>query len=153
MILIGIALDLQIKIFLGSIAVGAILSFLYDIFKSIRFAFKSNKQHILFYDILYFFISAFITFIFILSVNCGEIRFYIIAGEIIGFCIYCMTLSRLFMKFFICMISILKKVVNKVYLVIYIPCVSVLKKIYNRVNVFFCSKLHKNNKRHELTKN
>ena len=57
------------------------------------------------------------------------------------------------MKFFICMISILKKVVNKIYLVIYIPCVSVLKKIYNRVNVFFCSKLHKNNKRHKLTKN
>ena len=146
MILIGIALDLQVRIFLDSLVVGIILSFLYDIFKSVRFAFRSNKRHILIQDIMYFLISAFITFLFVLSINHGEIRFYIIAGEIIGFCVYYMTFSRLFMKFSIYVISMLRKAGNKVYLVICIPCLSVLKKVYKSLNVFLRKKLHKTKK-------
>ena len=142
MILIGIALDLQVRIFLGSLVVGVILSFLYDIFKSVRFAFKSDKHHILIQDILYFLISAFITFLFVLSVNHGEIRFYIIAGEIIGFCIYCVTFSKLFMRFSIGVITMLKKAGIKVYLIICIPFISILKKIYKVIAVLFRKKIH-----------
>lgn len=136
MIFIGIALGLQVRIFLGSCVTGLILGLLYDIFKSFRYAFRSNRKYVFIQDILYFLISAFITFLFTLSVNHGDIRFYIIFGEIIGFGIYYLLFSKIFMK---CSVFIIKTV-KKVYMIIFKPFIIIFKKIYCSIHVFFVNR-------------
>ena len=46
-------------------------------------------------DILYGIAAAFVTFLLALAVNSGEIRFYIIGGELIGMAVYFLTLGRI----------------------------------------------------------
>ncbi len=50
---------------------------------------------IFFQDILYFVVSGIITFIFILGFNSGDSRFYILAGEGIGWIVYHVTIGEL----------------------------------------------------------
>lgn len=50
-------------------------------------------------DVLYFIISGIITFIFVLGVNSGDSRFYILAGEGIGWIIYHITLGEMIYKY------------------------------------------------------
>ncbi len=54
---------------------------------------------IFFQDIIYFIISGLITFLFVLKFNHGEVRFYILAGEGIGWIIYHITLGEWIYKF------------------------------------------------------
>lgn len=125
---------------MGSCVTGLILGLLYDIFKSFRYAFKSNRKHLFIQDILYFLISAFITFLFTLSVNHGDIRFYIIFGEIIGFEIYYLVFSKIFMRYSILTIKIIKRIINKVYAIIFKPFIMILKKIYRSIHVLFINR-------------
>lgn len=78
----------QLSIFLSSLGVGFILGVLYDVLRGIRLSFSKSKVLVVIFDLIYFILLAFITFIFILAVNKGEIRFYIILGEIIGLLFY-----------------------------------------------------------------
>lgn len=78
----------QLSIFLSSLGVGFILGVLYDILRGIRLSVSKNKVLVVVFDLIYFLLLAFITFIFILAANKGEIRFYIILGEIIGLVFY-----------------------------------------------------------------
>lgn len=50
---------------------------------------------IFFQDILYFIVSGVVTFIFILGFNSGDSRFYILAGEGIGWIVYHLTIGEL----------------------------------------------------------
>lgn len=78
----------QLSIFLSSLGVGFILGVLYDILRGIRLSVSKSKVLVVVFDLIYFLLLAFITFIFILAANKGEIRFYIILGEIIGLVFY-----------------------------------------------------------------
>ncbi len=78
----------QLSIFLSSLGVGFILGVLYDILRGLRLSVSKSKVLVVVFDLIYFLLLAFITFIFILAANKGEIRFYIILGEIIGLVFY-----------------------------------------------------------------
>lgn len=94
-----ITLASQIMIFLFSFILGSFLGFIFDIFKVVNSILEKNLKRVFFEDILYFILSAFATFIYVLIVNMGEIRFYILSGEIIGWLIYRFTFGRLIYKF------------------------------------------------------
>lgn len=85
----------QTLIFLYSCLLGITLGFLYDVFRIIRMIINSRSIMIFFQDILYFILSGIITFIFILGFNSGDSRFYILAGEGIGWIAYHITIGEI----------------------------------------------------------
>lgn len=78
----------QLLIFLASIGLGFVLGILYDVLRTIRLTISRSKASIVIFDILYFIIAGFLTFLFILAMNKGEVRLYIPAGELIGWLFY-----------------------------------------------------------------
>lgn len=78
----------QLLIFLASIGLGFALGILYDVLRTIRLTIWRSKASIIIFDILYFIIVGFVSFLFILAMNKGEVRLYIPLGEVIGWLFY-----------------------------------------------------------------
>ncbi len=49
-------------------------------------------------DVIYFLVSGFVTFLFVLIFNYGESRFYILAGEALGWILYHVSLGDITYK-------------------------------------------------------
>ena len=92
------SLTSQILIFVYSLALGIFLGFAYDIFRIIRMVINSRNIAIFIQDVLYFILSGGVTFLFVLSVNSGNSRFYILAGEGIGWIAYHITIGEVIYK-------------------------------------------------------
>lgn len=92
------SLTSQILIFVYSLALGMFLGFAYDIFRIIRMVINSRNIAIFIQDVLYFILSGGVTFLFVLSVNSGNSRFYILAGEGIGWIAYHITIGEVIYK-------------------------------------------------------
>ncbi|MBR2734650.1 MAG: spore cortex biosynthesis protein YabQ, partial [Clostridia bacterium] len=71
------------------------LGIFYDVFRVIRLLINPRNLSIFIEDIIYFLVSGFITFIFVLILNYGESRFYILAGETLGWILYHISLGDL----------------------------------------------------------
>ncbi|MBR2735065.1 MAG: spore cortex biosynthesis protein YabQ, partial [Clostridia bacterium] len=74
----------QFLMTLYSVALGMFLGIFYDVFRVIRLLINPRNLSIFIEDIIYFLVSGFVTFIFVLILNYGESRFYILAGEALG---------------------------------------------------------------------
>ncbi len=83
---IGIAF--QTKVFLLSLGLGFILGVLYDVFRIVRLIVSAGKKAAVVQDILYVLFVTFFTFIFMLVVNEGRLRFYALLGQTLGFFVY-----------------------------------------------------------------
>ena len=90
----------QLNIFLWSCAFGFCLGIIYDIFRFLRVLKFKSKLQIYIQDILFMCILGLCTFIFTTAFNFGQIRFYIILGEIIGIVSYRYTLGELTIRLF-----------------------------------------------------
>lgn len=95
----------QISFFLVSAVVGVALSLFFDVFRVINIILKFSTKRIFFEDVTYFVLCAVMTFMYLLVVAQGEIRFYIIVGETIGWLIYRFTIGRLIYR---CLFSVVK---------------------------------------------
>lgn len=78
----------QLIIFIGSLGVGFLLGIVYDVFRAIRLSFTKSKVAVVVSDVLYFTLFALATFIYALAANKGEVRSYIIIGELSGAAFY-----------------------------------------------------------------
>lgn len=78
----------QISVVAYSVVLGAILGIIYDIFRTIRLFIDPKNLGMFIQDVIYFLLSGLITFLFVLIFNFGESRFYILAGEAVGWCAY-----------------------------------------------------------------
>ena len=113
-----ISLINQASTFLVSVILGVFLSFLFDLFRALNASFKLSKKKVLINDIIYFVVSAVITFMCILIINLGEVRIYIIIGEILGFIVYRITLSRFIFNMFVILMNFLRNIGLRVSLFI-----------------------------------
>jgi Spore cortex protein YabQ (Spore_YabQ). len=95
-----LTLDSQLQGFLVSVLTGVLLGALYDIFRIYRTVFRPEKRAVFFQDLFYMICAAFVTFLLALGVNYGEIRFYILAGEAIGWCLYYLTIGMVTVQVF-----------------------------------------------------
>lgn len=84
----GIELSVQMYIFIKSVALGFMTGFIYNLFMLFRISFMKNAFAVFFQDVIFFVGVSILTFLFVLETNYGQIRFYIFAGELIGFCLY-----------------------------------------------------------------
>ena len=87
-------LKMQLIIFGSSWVLGIALGFMYDLFRIIRMVINPKNIGVFIQDVIYFILSGIITFLFVLCFNNGESRFYILAGEGIGWIAYHVTLGN-----------------------------------------------------------
>lgn len=122
----------QLAIFVSSLGLGFLLGILYDIFRAVRLSITKSKIAILIFDIIYFILFGLLTFIFILALNKGEIRFYIIVGELIGAVFYYISFGIAVIKITDRIISLLRRFYSFVFKVISAPF-RLIKKLFSRL--------------------
>lgn len=119
--------DSQLQGFLISIGVGVLLGAFYDIFRIYRIVLRPEKKAVFFQDLFYMICAALVTFLLSLGVNFGEVRFYILAGEAIGWCLYYLTIGMVTFQVFRFISNLLRK-----YLIY--PIKRVLHKIFHWIS-------------------
>ena len=77
-----------------SALLGAFLGATYDIFRLIRILFKHNTVAMSTEDIIFFFFITFPVFTFVVKINNGVFRLYLVLGVIMGFLIYRESIGR-----------------------------------------------------------
>ena len=85
----------QISVFGYSCILGVGLGALYDLFRIFRMMINHRYIGIFIQDVIYFIIIGVVTFLLVLGMNKGEARFYILAGEGIGWIAYHLTIGEL----------------------------------------------------------
>ena len=122
----------QFQGFVISVGVGILLGAYYDIFRIFRTVFQSEKRAVFFQDLFYMLSAAFITFLLALGVSYGEVRFYILAGELIGWCLYYLTAGMVTIQLF----KFISYIVHRFFIN---PTKKILFQIFlwfrNRVNI------------------
>ncbi len=130
----------QMLIFLASLGTGFLLGVLYDFLRTIRLSFTKGKIAVIIFDLLYFFMVAFLSYIFILAANKGEVRSYIIIGELLGAVFYYFSLGFALMKLTDKFVLLLKRFYLFVFKIISFPfCLikSTFLKLYEKLKSFF----------------
>ena len=94
----AVSVSAQTFVFLFSCVLGAGLGLLYDIFRIIRLAAPCGKVAVFFQDILFLLACTAATFLFLLRESAGEVRIFILVGEILGAVLYYLTFGTLIMK-------------------------------------------------------
>ena len=95
-----------------SVVFGIILCLVYDVFRALRKTVSHTITLTFFEDLLFSFLAAVTTFLFLLSTTNGEIRGYVLLGAVFGFILSRLTISRIF-----CFL---------------------LKLVFSRLNLIFC---------------
>lgn len=135
-----ISLQSQILIFVYSLLFGIILGVIFDLFRVADIILNVSIKRIFFEDILYFAIIGVLSFLFMIVVNKGEFRIFIIFGELIGFCLYHFTLGRIVINFFDKVIKFSKKKISK-FKGKFLPPI---KRIFSKIKDFIFGFLFKN---------
>ncbi len=122
----------QTVYFLCSILFGLVISALYDVFKLFRLLGFTKLWQMILSDVLYFIVSAFLTVMFSLPFNTGQVRYFVIFGMILGFFTYRFTLGTLTTSVFTFFIRVFQKIFKK--------SLEILRKISNKL-LKLCRKL------------
>lgn len=133
----------QTLVFLYACAMGACLSVIYDIFRLVRITFTIGKIAVIIEDILFFLIVSACTFIFIICFTEGMIRFYVVAGELLGFILCHLTLGALIVTLLGGLIRLVKRALRKIC----VPVKALFLKLFRavRAKMLKISVKHKKN--------
>ncbi len=130
----------QSLIFFASLGVGFLLGVLYDFLRALRLSFTKGKIAVVVFDLLYFFIVAFVSYLFILAANKGEVRSYIIVGELLGAVFYYFSLGFALMKLTDKFVLLLRRFYSVLYKIIFFPLrliKSTFLKVFSKLMVVF----------------
>lgn len=135
----------QLRVFILSVSLGFLLGFLYDSFRLIRIIFKKSfgKASVFAQDVIFILLCGIITFLFLLSENYGEIRLYVLLGEICGFFVYYFTIGVLVVKFSDLLAKNFHKAVSFLKRMLLKP-LSAFKRCLKRMNLKIKEKAAKN---------
>ncbi len=117
----------ETQLFLYSLALGVGLSACYDLLRVIRGQTRHRAGTVCAEDILYFLLSSVVTFGFLLRDNCGEVRAYLLAGELIGWILWHCTLGAAAVAVCGKIVSVIKRILFFWLRLIFSPVVGVLR--------------------------
>ena len=117
----------QVIIFLQSVFGGAIIAFIYDIFRLKRKVVKTKGFALNIEDFAYWVIVSFVMFAVVFYSNEGELRGFIILGAIIGVVLYILLLSSLIMNILTTIVNFIIKVIIRVWKIIILPIRIIVK--------------------------
>lgn len=86
-----ISLAVQLQGLILAAPVGFALGIVYDVLKIARTMIRSTPSHVFWMDMAFMAAAGTVTFLLALAASYGEVRFYLLAGEAIGFCVYFLT--------------------------------------------------------------
>ncbi len=147
--LYGLSLATQTKSFLLSLGLGFIFGIVYDTLRIIRLCISSKKIVIIVFDILYCILFCFSFFIFLLMVNEGQFRFYLLLGSLVGFLVYYFSLGAIIFSFSRFLTEFIKKCVKRIFAVLLFP----FQWIFVRIKSHVDKKFEKSRKRTKKLKN
>ena len=132
----GIYVSEQTGAFFHACLLGCGLGLLYDVFRIVRMAFPaahSNRQwgYALAFaeDILFFSLCAGATFLFMMGKVHGQLRFFLLSGEILGAVLWHYTVGHLLMKIAYGLITVVKGLASFVFRFFVRPLWRVLYRI------------------------
>lgn len=129
----GISISEQALEFLAACLLGAGIGVLYDVFRILRIAFKHGRIITIAEDLLFWILSAVITFFFLLLFSEGQVRVYILLGELLGFTVYYFSLGCLVMRFSEWIIHLIKRLLKLLYKLLISPFVKLFSFIFRRI--------------------
>ncbi|WP_077534482.1 spore cortex biosynthesis protein YabQ [Massiliimalia massiliensis] len=101
-------------LFFQACLLGVILGIIYDCFRVFRQFIPSGKIFTFFQDLLFFFTATLFTFLFLVATNHGQLRIYLIAGELLGIWLYFQSVSRIVLWLTHQIIRLLKKIFSPI---------------------------------------
>ena len=123
----------QTVTFFLSILLGAGLCIIFDVFRVIRLLGVRQLVTIVIEDVAFFIICAVLTFLFMLIRSDGQVRWFILAGELIGAVFYNLTISGM-------VIFVIKKLIEAGYAVIIFanrkiisPILSLIGRVFKKI--------------------
>lgn len=117
----GISVAHQTWAFLWSIAFGMGLGLLFDGFRILRLILPSPRWLVGLEDLLYCLMAAFLCGGFLLRVNQGELRSFVLVGEILGWVLYFFTFGALVMKGAKAVIRLVRRVSGVLFRRVIVP--------------------------------
>ena len=126
----GFTVSFQTWVFLGSIGIGAILGIGYDLFRISRVAFPLPSWFILAEDCCFFLLCALVTFGYMLNTTEGRVRLFILAGEMIGFTLYYLTIGSVVMAVARVVFRFVYGVLKALYSFFLAPWVRLLRHLF-----------------------
>ena len=84
----GFEHQVQLSVLMKAVGMGYLLGILFFLLKSVNLPLGKSTAAICIRDICFFVISAFLCFLFSLKYCSGFMRFYVSAGELMGFIIF-----------------------------------------------------------------
>lgn len=137
----------QVYIFLYAILGGAIVAFLYDVLRIKRRAIRTGVIMVSLEDILYWFVAAIFLFITVYNSNSGEMRGYILIGNVIGVILYESIFSRIIIASSVRVINFTKRILifvlkimsypfRLIFKLLIVPISFILKQIFKPVREF-----------------
>jgi len=140
-----ISLSSQTKGFLFSIGFGVIIGVLYDLLRVIRLTLTKKRFFILIFDIVFVLTAAVLSFLFFLTVAYGEVRLYIIFGELLGFLIYYFSFGVVAVRFCEKTADKIKHILKSVFRILSAPFVKIYELALGKLKIFgnFLYKLSK----------
>lgn len=124
----------EVCVFLWAALTGAVLVFIYDLFRLLRKKGESSNLLVQIQDGVFWAIALFVMFAVVFSVNNGRVRFYEILGAVLGAVLYHLTLSPLVFKG----ISFLTEIFLKIFVfflkILLTPLVFMYNIMYRCVN-------------------
>ena len=108
-----ISVNDQVLTFIYSLVLGMMICTFYDILRALRKTGSRSYLSVFIGDIFFWIVSAFVTFIFLLSRTNGEIRGYVLISMLLGFTLWRITLSKPLFYLFVTVIGFLRHTLNK----------------------------------------
>ncbi len=134
--LYSLSLAQQTKGFLLSLGMGFVLGIAYDLIRIIRISISRGKLAVIVCDVIFCIFFCLATFLFCLTVNEGELRLYLMAGEGLGFLVYYFSLGVAIFRFSEKIVLGIRSIFGKFFKLIFAPFKWIGEKIRTRVNKF-----------------
>ena len=142
----GLTLAKQTQNFFVAFGFGFLLGILYDVFFIIRSAVSGRRVVTFICDSLFVAAASVLSFTLLLVITDGQIRFYVLLGEALGFTVYYLSLgaftvrvSEKIIAFFKKLCRFLMRIFIRIFKVVSYPfrCVfSILGKFFKKIRVF-----------------
>ena len=126
----------QLVWFGQSILLGIFLGITYDIFRILRSSIKHNTTIVFIEDMIFFLICSVATFYFMMNVSMGQIRIFILIGELIGAILYKITIGNFITKFIVSVINLIKKTIVCLYKMLIKPIIKLILYILKPIIKF-----------------
>ena len=133
---VNVMIAQQTQVFLIACLIGAGLGAFYDVFRIIRIAVKNPAAIVFLEDALFFAVCALVTFFYMMQSIGGQLRFFIVLGELLGGVIYYFTIGSLVMKISKLIIRAVKAVFRFIYRVLIRPVLILLVWLGRKIRKF-----------------